>query len=93
MDTGRRTTLPGLYAAGDVAGGAPKKFVSGALAEGKLAAQAILADLVTLPPDPEDVGQQAAILADYQNHLSGVSGESLYTADQLEQGMQKAMDV
>ncbi|MCD8375935.1 MAG: adenylyl-sulfate reductase subunit alpha [Oscillospiraceae bacterium] len=93
VDTGRRTTLPGLYAAGDVAGGAPKKFVSGALAEGKLAAQAILADLVTLPSEPGDAEQQAAIFADYQNRLSGGSGEGLYTADQLEQGMQKAMDV
>ncbi|ACL68973.1 biotin (acetyl-CoA carboxylase) synthetase [Halothermothrix orenii H 168] len=35
----RETTLPGLYAAGDVAGGAPYKFVSGAWAEGEIAAE------------------------------------------------------
>jgi adenylylsulfate reductase subunit A len=41
----RRTTLPGLYAAGDVAGGAPKKYVSGSLVEGKIAAEAALSRL------------------------------------------------
>jgi adenylylsulfate reductase subunit A len=36
----RQSTLKGLYAAGDVAGGAPFKFVSGCWAEGILAARA-----------------------------------------------------
>lgn len=36
----RETTLKGLYAAGDVAGGAPFKFVSGCWAEGVIAARA-----------------------------------------------------
>jgi adenylylsulfate reductase subunit A len=35
----RSTTLKGLYAAGDVAGGAPKKYVTGAFVEGKIAAK------------------------------------------------------
>lgn len=45
VDTERRTTLNGLYAAGDVAGGAPQKYVTGALAEGEIAARTIIADL------------------------------------------------
>ena len=45
VDTERRTTLNGLYAAGDVAGGAPQKYVTGALAEGEIAAKTIIADL------------------------------------------------
>lgn len=45
VDTDRRTTLAGLYAAGDVAGGAPQKYVTGALAEGEIAAQSIIKDL------------------------------------------------
>ena len=45
VDTKRRTTITGLYAAGDVAGGCPQKYVTGALAEGEIAAQAILEDL------------------------------------------------
>lgn len=35
----RETTIPGLYAAGDVAGGVPYKFVSGCWAEGIIAAE------------------------------------------------------
>lgn len=38
IDTNRETTVKGLYAAGDVAGGCPQKYVTGALAEGKIAA-------------------------------------------------------
>ena len=34
VNTGRETTVKGLYAAGDVAGGCPQKYVTGALAEG-----------------------------------------------------------
>ncbi len=40
VDIDRRTTVDGLYAAGDVAGGAPYKFVSGCWAEGVIAARA-----------------------------------------------------
>ena len=39
VDTARGTTLPGLFASGDVAGGTPNKFVSGCAAEGMLAAR------------------------------------------------------
>lgn len=39
VDTKRATTIDGLYAAGDVAGGAPQKYVTGALAEGEIAAK------------------------------------------------------
>ena len=37
IDSKRRTTIKGLFAAGDVAGGAPKKYVSGAWVEAKIA--------------------------------------------------------
>lgn len=42
VDTNRRTTLKGLYAAGDAAGGCPQKFVTGVLAEAEIAAEDIL---------------------------------------------------
>jgi len=42
VDTYRRTTLDGLFAAGDVAGGSPKKYVTGSFAEGEIAAEAAL---------------------------------------------------
>lgn len=42
VDSHRRTTLEGIFAAGDVAGGAPKKYVTGCFAEGEIAAMAAL---------------------------------------------------
>ena len=42
VDTKRATTIDGLYAAGDVAGGAPQKYVTGALAEGEIAAKSAM---------------------------------------------------
>ncbi|MFQ5579776.1 MAG: adenylyl-sulfate reductase subunit alpha [Nitrospiria bacterium] len=50
VDKDRRTTLKGLYAAGDVAGGAPFKFVSGCWAEGIIAARAMGRDVEKMNP-------------------------------------------
>ncbi|MDY3973713.1 MAG: adenylyl-sulfate reductase subunit alpha [Veillonella caviae] len=41
VDTNRETTIHNLYAAGDVAGGCPQKYVTGALAEGEIAGLAV----------------------------------------------------
>ena len=110
VDTDRRTTLSGLYAAGDVAGGFPQKYVTGALAEGAIAADAIAADLVTLgtgsnvtSADAERgaSAQAAAIVAAYERHLAAneankpvpsVSPSVSFTAEELEEAMQKTMD-
>jgi len=45
IDEERRTTLKGLWAAGDVAGGYPYKFISGCWAEGIIAANSIIENL------------------------------------------------
>lgn len=45
VDTERETTIHGLYAAGDVAGGCPQKYVTGALVEGEIAAHSIVQKL------------------------------------------------
>ena len=42
VDTNRQTTINGLYAAGDVAGGCPQKYVTGAMVEGEIAAKHIV---------------------------------------------------
>lgn len=42
VDTHRETTVTNLFAAGDVAGGAPQKYVTGALAEGEIAGDEIV---------------------------------------------------
>ena len=46
------TTVPGLFAAGETAGGNPNKFVGGCCAEGKLAARGAVAYMrgLALPP-------------------------------------------
>ena len=42
VDIHRETTITNLFAAGDVAGGAPQKYVTGALAEGEIAGDEIV---------------------------------------------------
>ncbi len=42
VDINRKTTLKNLYAIGDVAGGSPKKYVTGCFAEGEIAALSII---------------------------------------------------
>ena len=67
IDKERRTTIPGLYAAGEVAGGAPKKYVSGSWVEARIAATTALEDIkgVTLKDIDEEVirGEKTRVLA------------------------------
>jgi adenylylsulfate reductase subunit A len=86
IDAGRRTTLPGLYAGGDVAGGAPQKYVTGALAEGQIAAESILSDLDHLDFADEDEGARPDYGAYFARESQHVDTE------QLEEAMQKVMD-
>ena len=94
VDTNRETTIHGLYAAGDVAGGCPQKYVTGALAEGELAAKAIEKQLSgTSEADgaDEEIARQAQEeTAAYQDILAGE--QSPFTAEELEEAMQKVMD-
>ena len=53
VDTNRETTIRGLFAAGDVAGGCPQKYVTGALVEGEIAALRMVEQL-----DAEDAGSE-----------------------------------
>ena len=96
VDTGRRTTVRGLYAAGDVSGGAPKKFVTGALAEGRIAAESILADLPDLPEVPEETVRALAepLLSEYDRHFDAgrKTDGAPFTVFDLEEAMQKVMD-
>jgi len=94
VDTKRATTIEGLYAAGDVAGGCPQKYVTGALAEGEIAANAAVefiagagsANSATELPENE----VAAHFDQVSNFLQPKKG--LYTVEQLEEAMQTIMD-
>lgn len=94
VDTERETTIHGLYAAGDVAGGCPQKYVTGALAEGELAAKAIekqLSGTSVVDGADEEIARQAQEeTAAYQDILAGE--QSPFTAEELEEAMQKVMD-
>ena len=94
VDTDRRATLPGLYAAGDVAGGFPQKYVTGALAEGAIAADAIAADLKNGTKVPRSFVPPARIVEGYERHLAAADERTPapFTAEELEEAMQKAMD-
>lgn len=91
VDSKRATTIRGLYAAGDVAGGAPQKYVTGALAEAKIAALAISEYLEkqrnageretaeTNRADEELRHQADAEFAVYRRHLSLGAGSASKT--------------
>lgn len=102
VNTRRETTIHRLYAAGDVAGGCPQKYVTGALAEGELAAEDIMEKITKdaeMKPEKtvlDKLEQDARkIIAEYERILD-VSGEtkeqSLYSIEELEEAMQKVMD-
>ena len=58
VDPERRTTLTGLYAAGETAGGTPKKGITGVFAEALIAAEGIAGDLVHL--ERAEINEQEA---------------------------------
>ena len=123
VDENRKTTLEGLYAAGDVCGGTPQKYVTGALAEGEIAAEAIYEFIMKrkapAEEEPADTALPAAAAeeaeavkmqtaccgradkaadpaggllakAEFESFLNNKAG--IFTADDLEEAMQKVMD-
>ena len=102
VDTNRRTTINGLYAAGDVAGGRPQKYVTGAMAEGEIAAEDIVKEL-----NRSDITENAfsQITADeyadkltderikeYNEYLRREDKDTIFSTEELEEAMQKVMD-
>ncbi|MCP5048118.1 MAG: adenylyl-sulfate reductase subunit alpha [bacterium] len=60
----RQTTIDGLYAAGDTAGGAPKKYITGCFAEAEIAVEHFLSAMPGMPATvPRDAGHLFAPLA------------------------------
>lgn len=92
VDTKRETTVKGLFAAGDVAGGAPQKYVTGALAEGEIAAGAIR-EFCQAGENADGSGREntgKAPFAEYEAYLSRRQGNLM--TEQMEEAMQKIMD-
>jgi len=94
IDINRETTIKGLYAAGDVAGGAPYKFVSGCWAEGAIAAESAV-DYISKKEETfldiegiNDFNIQDEILRVF----APMSRQDGVRADEMEERLQKIMD-
>ena len=95
VDTNRQTTIQGLYAAGDVAGGCPQKYVTGAMVEGEIAAKHIVATLKEKQRNDPCDQQKADCLFEekieqYNAYLARQN--DLFDVESLEEAMQKVMD-
>lgn len=103
INTNRETTVKGLYAAGDVAGGFPQKYVTGALAEGEIAALDIISK-INLENKKNEKNkenkenqnfseQSEKIIKEYENILNFEKNKiNEFSIEDLEEGMQKVMD-
>lgn len=91
VDTDRATTIEGLFAGGDVAGGCPQKYVTGALAEGEIAGISAVKYIDSKESfekiSDEDTNYH---LRETEKYLT--DRHSLYTTEQLEEAMQTVMD-
>lgn len=102
VDTNRRTTINGLYAAGDVAGGCPQKYVTGAMAEGEIAAEDIVKELNRSDITENAFSQSTADeyadkftderIKEYNEYLSHEDKDTIFSTEELEEAMQKVMD-
>ena len=101
VDTNRETTIHGLFAAGDVAGGCPQKYVTGALVEGEIAALRMVeqldaeeADAAATENANEDVTRSVQSLNDKVAEYDAIlqKENAVFTVEQLEEAMQKVMD-
>lgn len=102
VDTNRRTTINGLYAAGDVAGGCPQKYVTGAMAEGEIAAEDIVKELNRSDITENTFSQSTADeyadkltderIKEYNEYLRREDKDTIFSTEELEEAMQKVMD-
>lgn len=91
VDVKRRTTLKGLFAAGDVAGGCPKKYVTGSFVEGELAARAAV-QYINSDKFEVEIGESEILKAktSLERYFENSSGQ--YDIEEVEESLQKIMD-
>lgn len=92
VDNDRESTIRGLFAAGDVAGGCPQKYVTGAMVEGEIASIAMVKQLDEGYLDPE-LDEETAFdrkIEEYDHFLD--TDEKMFTYEAIEEAMQKVMD-
>ena len=97
VNTERETTIHGLYAAGDVAGGCPQKYVTGAMVEGEIAAIDMVskldADTSDGSPDTSALDEKRRLKQKLQSTtISSLKGPRCLQQRQSREAMQKVMD-
>ena len=85
VDKNRQTTLKNLFAAGDVAGGCPQKYVTGAFAEAEIVAEKIL-EIISEVEEPKEKFFDENIFEKF------FTNEEIFSVDELENAMQTTMD-
>jgi adenylylsulfate reductase, subunit A len=92
VDSDRKTTLDALYAAGDVAGGSPKKYVTGCFAEAEIAVESMLRFLKDDKNTVEEIDESDSndTRETLERYLENKSGN--YSIEETEQSLQKIMD-
>lgn len=91
VDTDRATTIDGLFAGGDVAGGCPQKYVTGALAEGEIAGLSAV-KYIDSKESFEKISDEDTNYHIRETEKYLTDRHSLYTTEQLEEAMQTVMD-
>lgn len=92
VDMKRMTTVPGLFAAGETAGGNPNKFVGGCAVEGRLSARGAVdyIEKTTLPPlDTKQVEKEKERV--FSPLLRGPEFDGVNSIE-MEERMQRLMD-
>ena len=95
VDTYRRTTIDGLYAAGDVAGGCPQKYVTGAMVEGEIAAKTILWELEGEEAKHNGLKEKiTSIIEARKREIETILNrkQPMFSVEEVEEAMQKVMD-
>lgn len=90
VDTNRATTINGLFAGGDVAGGCPQKYVTGALAEGEIAGLSAVEFIKKNDSEEIDEEEVRSHAEEIEKFLG--DNKSQFTTEQLEEAMQTVMD-
>ena len=87
----RKTTIENLFAAGDVAGGAPYKFVSGCFAEGRIAAESAIREIREGPGHRVEVSSEA-IEREKRRTFAPLESLGKLSPGEVEERLQKIMD-
>lgn len=90
IDNSRETTIKGLFAAGDVAGGCPQKYVTGSLVEGEIAALSAIKYIKNREINKSSIEESKEILDKIESLIGETQG--VYNIQDLEEAMQKIMD-